>query len=546
MRLGATHCRVGAWLINQWHLQSFMGDAVLHHHDSVVNILHSLPLVKIIYVANSLCQEGQEGNRVHFEIAEELLGFNRAEVEEIRQQAEEDVNEVAQSLDIEIASFEVAEKEELANGLRKREAIIRQVRDMSLLHGTIQNFLRARNEDEILRVAKQGIQTLFDFKEVHYFKHDSEKDILVGRDAKADETLKLLNDVVIPFQKGKSILVRSLLRRKPLYFLRSHQKATATIIDEQIVRVIGKEGILCLPLIAHQQYVGVIVLGIDKTRLSHLSKHARLLTMLAGQATLAFHAYYCRRRQEEVVQSERLMATLGIARKVVHEASSPLTAMNNFLKILEKELPIKDRARKGIRIIEDELDRFALLVRELSNFSEPKLEESERFDINALLSDVVTMTRESNLLSSNININLNLEPRLPTIISEKNGLKQVFINLIKNAGEAMPDGGNIYINTRRVASAFEGEIQRDVSEDLGFLEISISDDGPGIPETIKARLYEPFVSTKGEGHSGLGLSIVYRILKELGATISCRSDRKTGTRFRIHLPMKGKIMVPIK
>jgi GAF domain-containing protein len=93
------------------------------------------------------------------------------------------------------------------------------------------------------------------------------------------------------------MLVRSLIRRKPLYFLRSRQKVAPTIIDEQIIRVIGKEGILCLPLVAHEQNIGVIVLGIDKTRLSDLSKQARLLTMLAGQAALAFQAYYSKRRQ---------------------------------------------------------------------------------------------------------------------------------------------------------------------------------------------------------------------------------------------------------
>jgi HD-like signal output (HDOD) protein len=297
MQFGATHCQVGAWLINQWHLESFMGDAVLYHHYSVDDILHSLALVKIIYVANSLCQEGREGTDVQFEIAKEVFGFNRTEVEEIKQLAEKDVNEVAQSLDIEIAPLEVPDKEELGKDLRKTEGIIRQVRDMSLVHGTVQNFLQAPNDDEILRVAKQGIQTLFDLEEVHYFKYDSEKDILIGCAVRGHEKINLLNELVIPFQKGKSMLVRSLIRRKPLYFLRSRQKVAPTIIDEQIIRVIGKEGILCLPLVAHEQNIGVIVLGIDKTRLSDLSKQARLLTMLAGQAALAFQAYYSKRRQ---------------------------------------------------------------------------------------------------------------------------------------------------------------------------------------------------------------------------------------------------------
>jgi HD-like signal output (HDOD) protein/signal transduction histidine kinase len=538
MRLGATHCRVGAWLINQWQLQSFMADAVLYHHESVANILDSLPLVKIIYVANILCRKTKVDDQIQYEIAEEVFGFSHPEVEAMRQQAEEEVKQIAESLDIEIAPPLTLEKEDLAKELGKREDILKEVKDMSLLHGTVRNLLEAHDEEAILKIVLQGFQVLFDIKDTFFFLYDSERDMLVGRGIPGQPQHDLLNEVAIPFQNGKSILVRSLHRKEPIDSFSFHKKSSLTIIDEQIIRAMGQGGILCLPMLAHRQAVGVLVLGIDHARFSRLSNQLRLLTLSTSQAALALHAHAIRRSQEKVIQAERLTASLEIARKVAHEVNSPLSIIKNYLKVLELKLPKKDLAQEELKIITEEIDRIALIVRELSDFSEPVIERSETLDINALLTDVTRITKDSDLLDDNIHVHLNLDPFLPTIVSEKNSLKQIFINLLKNAGEAMPDGGNIHITTRHVSHKLLDKAQEDREEVSGSVEITISDDGPGLPETIKARLFEPFVSTKGEGHSGLGLSIVHSILKELGGTVRCSSDGRRGTSFKIILPVE--------
>jgi signal transduction histidine kinase len=301
----------------------------------------------------------------------------------------------------------------------------------------------------------------------------------------------------------------------------------------------GKDGLFFLPMVAYQQYIGVLVLAIDEVHVSNLADQGRVLTMLANQAALAMHAHYMRKTQKKIVQEERLTASSDIVRKVVHEVISPVSIIKNYLKILELKLPKKNLPQEEIRILNEEIDRLGLIVRELSDFSEPTVERPELLDLNALLSDTVKLTRDSHFLDSDINVHLNLDPGLPMTVSEKNSLKQIFINLMKNAGEAMSRGGNLHISTRHMANQFVGKAPQRGEEEPGFLEINISDDGPGIPETIKARLFEPFTSTKGEGHSGLGLSIVHSITKKLGGTISCTSDRKSGTRFKIQLPIRG-------
>ena len=107
-------------------------------------------------------------------------------------------------------------------------------------------------------------------------------------------------------------------------------------------------------------------------------------------------------------------------------------------------------------------------------------------------------------------------------------MKQVFINLIKNATEAMPNGGNIHIGTRY-------DFNEDKEEQL---EVTIRDDGPGIPDHIRSQLFSPFLTSKGNGHAGLGLTIVNNIIKELKGNVTCESISNVGTTFQVTLPIR--------
>jgi signal transduction histidine kinase len=437
-----------------------MADAVLYHHESVDRIQEALPLVKIIYIANILCPEVNMEKGVKFKITEDVLGLVGSELEETILQTQEEVSEIAKSLDIEIEPLEISEKAVSDKDHRKQEDLIREVKDIALLQGTLQNLLEAYSEDSILKVVQQGLQVLFD--------ND------------------LINEVVIPFQKGKSLLVKSLRQGIPLDFFRDSTKANLAIIDEQLIRLIGKEGIHCLPMIAHKQYVGVIVIGTDGARVSHLSKRIKLLTMFTKQAALALHANYLRQNQARLIQSQRLKASSTMARKVVHEVNTPLSIVKNYLKILERKLAEESLVQEELGIINEEIDRVALLLRKLSDFSNLKVQPTDRLDINALLSDVIRITQKALLLKANINVHLELDPSLPPVVTEKNNLKQIFINLIKNASEAMPHGGNLYISTRYDSKYLEAKLEQDKRSDLGNVEIIIRDDGPN-PLSLQRR-----------------------------------------------------------
>jgi HD-like signal output (HDOD) protein/signal transduction histidine kinase len=535
IRLGATHCEVGAWMINRWNLQSFMADAVLYHHEPVHRILDALPLVKIVFVANTLCSEAIEDTDAKFKTAEEVFEFARSEVEELISLAEEEVKEVAESLGIEVEPPDASGSSIAERDAEKQEDLVLAVRDISLLQGTLQNLLEAHDEESILKVVKQGLQVLFDACSVLIFLYDRERDMLVGKGGMGSSQDILVKELVIPVQGKRSLLAKSLSRRTPLDSLGHLAKADLSITDDQIIHLIGKDGMLCLPMVAHKQFVGVIVVGIDEAQASNLSKGIKLLTMFTDQAALAVNAENVRQTQARLIQSERLTASSAVAKKVAHEVSNPLGIIKNYLKLLGLKLAKDSPAQEEIRIINEEIDRVSVIMRELSDFSQPRVQQKELVDINTLISDFIKITHESLLLRSSIKTNLDLEPSLPTLVTDKNGLKQVFVNLIKNAVEAMPEGGNLNINTRLAPNGLR-KLEKDAIGDQTYVEITISDDGSGIPDSIKSRLFEPFVSSKGEGHSGLGLSIAYSIIRELNGTMTCESEQASGTTFKIVLP----------
>jgi nitrogen-specific signal transduction histidine kinase len=291
------------------------------------------------------------------------------------------------------------------------------------------------------------------------------------------------------------------------------------------------DGMLCLPLALRSEYVGVVVVGLDSTKLSHLGRNFKLLEMFLSEATLTLRLEQLRERQLRRIQSERADASFDVARKVVHEVNNPLGIMKNYLKILGVKLKEQGIELDELGVLNEEIDRIALIVGGLTAFSRETSRKWAPVDINALIDDLVKLTAESLLKEKKVAIQADLDPKLPKPISDRGGLRQILVNLMNNASEAMMKGGNIYFKTRYRSAPLEGR------ESRGLVELIVSDDGPGIPEEIKKRIFEPFVSSKGSGHSGLGLSIVLNLINGLKGNIVCQSEEGKGTRFKIELPV---------
>ncbi|MBU4259137.1 MAG: HDOD domain-containing protein [Proteobacteria bacterium] len=538
-RLGISHCETGAQIINSWLPKSFIADAVLYHHEPQHRIVDALPLVKILYVANILSSGIDRDSSDAFDITKEVLDLERSVLETIVPLSYRKVMKTAESLDINIENLNNFDESTCEKDAVKQKELVRAATNISQIQGALQNLFECHDDDSMLKVVRQGLQILFGLKSVLFFLYNQEKDALQGIAGNGAGHDSLIKEIVIPVQ-GKSCLLTKALAEKTALDSFGHIKGVnLSIIDSQIIRLSGKEGTLCIPMLSQENCVGVIVIGIDEAQSNILFKDLNFINMFANQVAVVVVTENERKSKAKLIQSEHLTASSAVADKVAHEVSNSLSIMKNYLKILGLKLAKDNPAQEEIMIINEEIDRINLIINELSNLLEPKARQKELVDINTLISDLIKITHESLLVQSGVVAEFSLESSIPSIMTDKNGLKQVFINLIKNAVEAMPNGGPIEINTRLIANSQNTGFNKEADKgDQEFVEIIINDSGSGIPEEMKSNLFEAFVSSKGDGHSGLGLSIAYSIVKGLKGTISCESDEATGTTFKILLPIK--------
>ena len=221
-----------------------------------------------------------------------------------------------------------------------------------------------------------------------------------------------------------------------------------------------------------------------------------------------------KKAEEFLLQSEKLSIVGELAAGVAHEIRNPLTTIKGFLQLYRGENTAIDR------LLLTELERIEGITSELLSLGKPQAVQLNRTDLRELIEDTLELLSPEALMNG-IQINLKEEDTAFFITCERNQLKQVFLNILKNAMEAM-DGGEINIDLRKSA---EGECL-----------ISVQDQGCGIPEELLPRLGEPFYSLKEKG-TGLGIMICHKILKQHHGSISYKSKMNEGTLVEITLPL---------
>jgi signal transduction histidine kinase len=225
--------------------------------------------------------------------------------------------------------------------------------------------------------------------------------------------------------------------------------------------------------------------------------------------------------------------------KVIHEINNPVAITKNYIETLKLKLPDKHPVQDDLCVISQEMSRVAGLLDKMRSFAKPKIGGFESVDVNKLCKSILDILKKSILLPKQINASISIDPEIPMIKTDSDGIKQVFINLVKNAAEALDIGGKIDVTTRFLPES--AKILIDEKRRIpGSIEIVISDNGPGISQEVKETLFEPYTTTKiGGSNSGLGLSIVHSIVKELNGKIVCNTNQGRGTSFVITLPVSS-------
>lgn len=223
------------------------------------------------------------------------------------------------------------------------------------------------------------------------------------------------------------------------------------------------------------------------------------------------------------------LAELGtLAAGTAHEINSPLQVItgmsDNLLQRLAQAEPDLNRFRRGLEIIHRNGWRCAEIVRSLRTYAHASATQIEPNDLNTIIKDMLLLIEHQLKSWSGIDIITHLSPEMPPLACDRNQITQVLINLLTNARDAMPEGGEIIIRS-------------DYDRDLGQHLLQITDTGQGIPEATRMKIFDPFFTTKQVGKgTGLGLSIVAGIVRAHGGKIEVESNPGQGASFTLSFP----------
>ncbi|MFH1922910.1 MAG: ATP-binding protein [Planctomycetota bacterium] len=241
--------------------------------------------------------------------------------------------------------------------------------------------------------------------------------------------------------------------------------------------------------------------------------------------------------QAQVVRSEKLSSIGLLAAGVAHELNSPLTGILTFAHLLAKKIPDDSQEKEDLQVIVSQTERCARIIRQLLDFSRESSHEKKSQNVNAIIEQAIALV-ERQVLFHNIEIERDLAPDLPQVLADAGQMQQVFLNLLVNASEAMPDGGRLTIQTR--APAVLDSESDDGTAVCDQLQIVIRDTGVGIPPESIGKVFDPFFTSKDVGQgTGLGLAVSYGIIERHGGSIAVESTPGVGTTFTIRLPTRG-------
>ncbi len=451
--------------------------------------------------------------------------------------------------------------EQLEEKVKERtEELEASNRELFLLQ-EINNALNTRMDlDEILQIIIEGMTTVFNYYSSGIYLLSDDEKYLVIKDYSIDSsTVKKIEKVTgmsilgyeVPLYDG-SIFRRAIANREPIitddivmvlenHTNKEHLKALAKVV----AKIIGLKSGLGVPMVAGDKLVGMLGvtskdailsnrdterllrfadqagLAIEKAKLyEELKEYSEHLEGMVGERTKELED-----AQQQLIQSEKLASMGLLAAGVAHEINNPLANILMYAYLLKRDIQEKKPNIEDIDIIIEQTEITSKIVQDLLEFSRQERSEMSLIRINDLICKALDMLENQLIIDSNMDVAKRLRPDIPDIRGDANKLSRAFFNLILNAYQAMPDGGKLILST---------------TEENGFVKITISDTGIGIPREHLNKIFDPFFTTKPiGGGTGLGLSVVHGIIEEHNGNIMVKSRVGSGTTFTIKLP-KGE------
>jgi signal transduction histidine kinase len=402
---------------------------------------------------------------------------------------------------------------------RAEEKLADEVRNMALVSAAGQSFSSIHGGADLLVSIARTARVLFNFEETVILLQHADSGVLRG--FPIGEHQQRLSELSIPLADSGTIAES--VSKKRVSFAGGNTSSPG-IVDEQLLRAMGTECLTYIPLIAGQSCLGVLVGGLSSLQHEELWGQERFLKSFAAQAATSLQSSAAARNEIEEYISNANEAHRETSLRVIHEVNNPLSIIKNYLGVLDDKLTNQQQVTEELSIINSEIDRVSRIVGELAQPQSTQQQE-EITELNNVLKDVVRLFSISRFLPGSVSIVVRATEQAAEVIGSADPIKQILLNLIKNAVEALPMGGEIEVRNNGL-KLWEGR---------AYIELCVSDTGKGIPADILANLFSPVRSSKNGERRGLGLNIVQNLVKKLNGYISCRSG-ESGTIFEVLLP----------
>lgn len=432
----------------------------------------------------------------------------------------------------------------LADYTRVREEAEGRARNLGVIHEVVQQVVGLIDPHEVAGLTADLLARYFSYELTAVFIADETGQLTIGGFGGVSQNVvkRAMKSVSYPlaggltghvFESGQGVLVNDVLQDvhyKPVKGWQAGSEMCVPIRDgAKVLGIIDVES-SSRNAFAHNDYLALESLaGILATVLTSADQYRRLQETIyqlrETEMELKARMEAQRLAENRLVQAAKLAAVGEMAAGIAHELNNPLTSVTGFAELVMEDLPPESPSRPDIDLVIREARRARDVVRRLLDFARESESTRARASLNKVVEDVLTLTRH--LIHTNgVELLLHLQEDLPWVSMDENQMKQVLLNLVHNALQAMPEGGQLEI----VTSAMQ-KVGRE-----GII-VSVGDNGIGIPPEIQTRIFEPFFTTKADrGGTGLGLSVTYGIVSDHGGEIELVSQPGLGSTFTVWLP----------
>lgn len=491
-------CNVAADLVSAWGLGSMAADAMRYQQAVPEESRDAGHLVKLISLATRLALSDSEG----IAAAGIVLGLSEELTREINRRIAHEVDIIASSLGIILDdSYDGEQTTHELHEAILQQAIVSQALDFAESE---------QPTDSLIAEAAPSLGLITGSPVLCFAANNDLLTLVAGSGADVPE-------LTVSAKPGGSALTEAFNTDSPVKLA----GRSRTILDRQLLSLLRTPSLVAIPVNAGNGCAGVFALGTDETRQDRTLELVSLFSHRLGQLVATRQSTGQITGAAEHLQQELDRQQL---RKQVHEVNNPLTIIRQYIYQLRNRLDDPD-VHQELDIIREELDRAGDLLQQMGQ-REPGPENAGGISLNDELDSLSRIVEDSLFDDGNRRLRLDLTDNPALVSGPASALRQVIINLLRNAAEALPEsGGTVTLRT----SAPVWQNQRT------WVELEISDTGTGIPEAVREKLFAPVKTTKGEGHSGLGLSIVKQLVDDMDGIIACRTGQD-GTTFRILLP----------